>query len=87
MFVLKQMFTFSNLVVPLNKCTSLLNKGDSYMGESFIKMPNDLGRLLPQIRPWTASSCQDKTWAEFSTLEVTEWMLRIDFATKQNGLA
>ncbi len=87
MLVLKRLLTFLKRVVPWNKCTSLLNKGDSYLSESFIKTPDDLGRLLPQIRPWTASSCQDKTWAEFSNLEVTEWMQRIYFATKQNGLA
>ncbi len=37
-------------------------------------------------RPWTNFSQQDKTWAEFTSLEVAVFMLSAHVSVKQNSL-
>jgi hypothetical protein len=39
------------------------------------------------LQPWTNFSLQDKTWAEFTSLEVAVFMLSTHVSVKQNGQA
>jgi hypothetical protein len=66
--------------VPLNlKRSSFWTPADNKPNK-----PNGLMHAMPW--PWTNFSLRDKTWAEFSTLEVAACVLCACVAIKQNSL-